>query len=1250
MKKTLPIYAVFITLFFLYANSGAAPNQGQTGAPGEGQCTGCHAPNNSGFEGSVTVRGLPENIMPSTTYNLSVSTKVTAGSPSRAGFQLAILDDDNNNVGSFNNTGASSGLRTPPGSSRTYFGHQPAQSFNNADSVEWTVEWTAPAMLPNDSIRVYVNSIIGNGSSGNSGDLMVSSRPSFGFQAAMVEPIMLTPTTVDANCFGDADGSASVVASGGVGDISFQWSNDSTGSTISNLSIGRYIVTATDSEGTTATATITINQPDDILIAIDSVRSITCIDTIGQARATASGGTAPYTYLWDTGDTTQLAALAAGMHSITITDANGCEKVSTVNIMEDLRAPIAFAGTDVLVTCADTNTTSVQLDAFNTTTGTGVSYLWTTSDGNISAGETTLAPTVTASGMYVLTVTNGANGCTAEDTVAVNFDLNPPVANAGTDQEIDCTNSTVTLDGSGSDQGDNITYSWTAISGQLSGGETSATATTSSAGTYVLTVTNTTTTCTASDTVMVTENIVLPQVDAGPDKQLGCTTTSVTLEATATVGDSITYLWTTEDGSFTDSDSLLTPTVDAAGTYILTVANLATGCSASDTVQVTLDNTVPQVTAGNDLTIGCGPSDMLQVVGNATMGDNIVYLWSTMNGMIDGDSTTLQTTIVGMGTYTLTATDTMTGCSASASFNVTMVTPPTADAGMGGTLDCVIETLTLDGSGSLGDNLLYEWTTNNGNIVSDMTTAMPTVDAAGEYILTVTDTVSGCSDTDTVSVMQAMTVELFAASGDAEQLTCAQSTITLNAMATEGDNIIYNWTTEAGNIVSGGNTLMPTIDAPGKYELTVTDTTTGCTAVSSIKIAQDVSLPTVSAGEMQELNCSETSVRLSGSSDTEFNLTYTWTTEDGNIVEGADTPMPLVSSAGTYILTVVDTFTQCANSDSVMVTADAEVPLVGVSAAEALDCDKDTITINGTGSTGDNLVNMWSTLDGNIIGDPTALDIQTDMSGSYRLTITDTISGCSNSADISIMEDRTEPMVDIQASNAVLCAGSTVTLNGTPANSDATFDYVWLSLDGNFVDGDSMAMVTVNSAGTYLLTVLNTINGCVSMDTAIITEVEGITLSLDTMSAGSATVSAAGGTAPYAYLWNTDSMDTTPTITGQLAGDYTVAATDANGCTDELMVSIEISTSLADIERSIELLQIFPNPSNDLVNINLQFNTPQAGRISIRNAVGQQVWQQNFDQREVQQTVLVNDWSAGIYYLMIQTAEGVKTEEMVVIR
>ena len=418
-------------------------------------------------------------------------------------------------------------------------------------------------------------------------------------------------------------------------------------------------------------------------------------------------------------------------------------------------------------------------------------------------------------------------------------------------------------------------------------------------------------------------------------------------------------------------------------------------------------------------------------------------------------------------------------------------------------------------------------------------------------------------------------------------------------------------------------------------------------AVSSIKIAQDVTLPTVNAGENQTLDCNTTTVTLTGRSDTEFNLTYTWTTTNGNIVNGATTPTPTVNGAGTYTLTVIDTFTMCAASATVDVLADAALPMANAGSMQQLDCTTDTITLAGTGSTGDSITILWTTEEGNILGDPMSFTPMVDAAGTYMLTVTDTTSGCSNTASVTIIEYVAKPMVEAGAAEQSFCDNSTLNINATASEGD-NFTYFWCTENGSIVSGAEALNVEIDGAGLFEFIVTNTSNGCKNVDSILVTSLESPVIAIDTID-GEPTLNVMGVTEGYTLTWS-DTIPLDTPFSDLAPGNYSVTVTSINGCMDDIMFTIDESTSLEAIESTIENLQVFPNPTSDLVNVNLTFNEVQEGRILILNKVGQQVWQQSFADKTINRSININEWSAGIYYMLIQTEKGVKTEEIVVIR
>src|SRR5207247_2579229 len=106
---------------------------------------------------------------------------------------------------------------------------------------------------------------------------------------------------------------------------------------------------------------------------------------------------------------------------------------------------------------------------------------------------------------------------------------------------------------------------------------------------------------------------------------------------------------------------------------------------------------------------------------------------------------------------------------------------------------------------------------------------------------------------------------------------CTISSVTLSGSSTTA-GATFAWSTSNGNIVSGANTASPTVSKAGTYLLTVTGPN-GCTATDSAVVTADATLPVANAGADKLLNCTISSVTLSGSSST-VGATFAWSTSD----------------------------------------------------------------------------------------------------------------------------------------------------------------------------------------------------------------------------------------------------------------------------------------------------------------------------------------------------------------------------------
>ncbi|MFM7078765.1 MAG: hypothetical protein ACKOYC_03125, partial [Bacteroidota bacterium] len=476
-----------------------------------------------------------------------------------------------------------------------------------------------------------------------------------------------------------------------------------------------------------------------------------------------------------------------------------------------------------------------------------------------------------------------------------------PVANAGPDRTIDCTNSTVTLNGSSNTAGS--TFSWVATNGgNIVSGASTATPVVNAAGTYTLTVT-TGSACSSTDVALVTTNLTAPNVNAGVDKTLTCSITSVVLNGSSTT-TGVTYSWS--GPGIVSGGNTLTPTVNAPGNYKLTVTNPANGCTAFDIAAVGTDYAAPNANAGNDAELTCSLTST--TLSGSSTSSSVSYSW-TGPGIVSGANTATPV-INTAGTYTLTVTSNANGCTAADNVVVTLnVKVPVANAGADAELTCTTTSLNLQGSSSVTPS---SFTWSGPGITSGSNTATPFINAAGTYTVTVTDPSNGCTATDDV-VINLNNTAPGADAGSDNTITCTNGTVSLNGNSSTA-GVTYNWS--GPGIFGSSNTSSINVNAAGTYTLTVTNPANGCTSTDNATVGTSFTTPSVDAGEGNALTCVILEVALNGSSSTP-NAVYAWT--GPGVGSGANTATPTINAIGTYFLTVTDPANGCTATDSVVV-------------------------------------------------------------------------------------------------------------------------------------------------------------------------------------------------------------------------------------------------------------------------------------------------------------------------------------------
>ena len=276
-------------------------------------------------------------------------------------------------------------------------------------------------------------------------------------------------------CNGAANGSATVVASGGTvtSGYTYNWSNGGNTATLNNLGAGVYTVTVIDNASCLDVASVTISEPSAITISATRANVFCFGAATGSVSVTVNGGAGNYTYLWNNGNSTSsLSNIIAGSYDLTVTDANNC--VITYNV--SIAGPqVPFTGTlsstNVLCNGAGNGTASYTISG-----GTSpYNYSW--SNGSVDAAQNQLI-----TGTYTVTVTD-ALGClltpaaiTISEPAALSVSLNSTDASAfgGSDGTASSTVSGGTAP---------YTYSW-------SNGANTQNINNLTAGTYNVTVTD----------------------------------------------------------------------------------------------------------------------------------------------------------------------------------------------------------------------------------------------------------------------------------------------------------------------------------------------------------------------------------------------------------------------------------------------------------------------------------------------------------------------------------------------------------------------------------------------------------------------------------------------------------------------------------------------------------------------------------------------------------------------------------------
>lgn len=387
----------------------------------------------------------------------------------------------------------------------------------------------------------------------------------------IIEPQILSVTfdTTRATC-GGSNGSATTQVNGGTAGYTYLWNTGETTKKIEGLKADTYTVTVTDAKNCKITDTVVIQEPDPITIERIETTRTNCGGAIGTAEVVMSGDTAPYTYLWNTGATTQkIENLPYGEYTVIVKDKNNCIVEGSTIIQEP--DPIVVERFETIPgTCDEPNGAAKVIMSGATGPYT---YEWST-------GAVTQEITNVRAGKYFVVVTD-SNYCTTtgkviiEEISGIEIDVIShvdPLCATSKDGSI------TVLPKGGTEP---YTYMWTK-KGTSEVIATSADIRGLPSGTYVVEINDA-----IGCTKVYEETLIAPEVVEvvlGNDLSI-CRGQSVVFDIT--IDDpNATYSWVSDTGYSSN-----TPTVELidSGTYTATVTT-GIGCIGTDEVVITVSD------------------------------------------------------------------------------------------------------------------------------------------------------------------------------------------------------------------------------------------------------------------------------------------------------------------------------------------------------------------------------------------------------------------------------------------------------------------------------------------------------------------------------------------------------------------------------------------------------------------------------------------------------------------------------------
>lgn len=792
-----------------------------------------------------------------------------------------------------------------------------------------------------------------------------------------------------------------------------------------------------------------------------------------------------YTVVWTTPDGNVLGGATSlnplvdepGTYVLVVTsNETGCSTTQSVTVNQDPTVPVASISGDRDLTCTLPN---LVLRKSGNSNGARYQVQWLSLSGAPLGTQDSL--NVSNPGSYVLRVTDTQTGCVDLDTVAVNANKNIPAVEAGNGQQLTCSTVTATI--GGSNPSANTLYTWFNATGNLSSGPGITNITVAQPGTYYLRALDQSNGCIAMDSVTVTLDTLHPRPILPTPQVLTCQLNQVLVNAN-NVQAGWGIQWLDAAGNAIPGATGPQITVSNPGPLSVLVINPANGCSTIVGITVLENADRPEVNIPTPGTLTCVTTEV-GIEGVPVNGETYVYRWNTSGGNILSGAALPEATVNRPGLYELVVTDPSNGCTRLLTVNVPQnINPPSVEAGTQAILNCGVQQLTINGANAdNGAGFDLQWSTPNGVITNGQNTLAPQVSAPGWYFLHVTNTLNGCSSTDSVQVLQDANAPI-AVAATPGTITCSVSSLTLSgAGSSSGPDIVYGWSTANGSIQSGQSSLAPVVTAPGIYQIEVTNTANGCITRSTIQVGIDTMAPVFQIDPPALLTCARTQTSLSATGNASQ---WQWLESNGSPIPGATQPVFTTNVPGQFQLLGTNNVNGCRSLKNITVGIDTLHPMVLLPVIPALTCRDSVRTVLATISQANQASINWSATNGGVVQGPAnSPSLQVNRAGSYQILVANPANGCATTRVVSIAEDKTPPQVVVNNALELNCVRQQIQLVNTSPTQPGD-QLTWLNPQGQAVS--SAPQLQITAPGIYTLRVVSERNGCQSLDTTLVNE------------------------------------------------------------------------------------------------------------------------------------------------------------------